>query len=69
MIAFFVKVAQELETENYHDIVRINARKDNVLKLWTYLLELLKGRRGRLELSLQLQHSFQVCCVFNWLRF
>merc|ERR1719288_183380 len=54
-----VAVALELETENYHDIDRINARKDNVLRLWNYLLELLKARRSRLELSLQLQHNFQ----------
>ena len=53
-------VAQELEAENYHDIDRINARKDNVLRLWQYLLELLRARRMRLELSLQLQQNFQV---------
>ena len=52
----------ELEAENYHDIARINARKENVLRLWQYLLELLRARRQRLELSLQLQHSFQVQC-------
>lgn len=34
-------------------------RKDNVLRLWNYLLELLRARRMRLELSLQLQQSFQ----------
>jgi spectrin beta len=54
-----VAVAMELEQENYHDIDRINARKDNVLRLWNYLLELLRARRSRLELSLQLQHNFQ----------
>ena len=54
-----VAVAHELEAENYHDIERINARKDNVLRLWNYLLELLKNRRQRLEMSLQLQHNFQ----------
>ncbi|KAJ8687026.1 hypothetical protein QAD02_022820, partial [Eretmocerus hayati] len=52
-------VSQELEAENYHDIERINARKDNVLRLWNYLLELLRARRSRLELSLQLQQNFQ----------
>ncbi|XP_046599297.1 spectrin beta chain isoform X3 [Neodiprion lecontei] len=52
-------VSQELEAENYHDIDRINARKDNVLRLWNYLLELLKARRVRLECSLQLQQNFQ----------
>ncbi|KAL1138874.1 hypothetical protein AAG570_008936 [Ranatra chinensis] len=54
-----VTVSQELEAENYHDIDRINARKDNVLRLWNYLLELLRSRRSRLELSLQLQQNFQ----------
>ena len=54
-----VAVAQELEAENYHDIERINARRDNVLRLWNYLLELLRRRRFRLETSLQLQHNFQ----------
>ena len=55
-----VAVAKELEAENYHDISRINARKDNVLRLWNYLLELLRARRTRLELSLGLQRIFQV---------
>lgn len=34
-------------------------RKDNVLRLWSYLLELLRARRMRLELCLQLQQNFQ----------
>jgi len=55
-----VAVAQELEAENYHDIERINSRKENVLRLWEYLLELLRARRLRLEASLQLQQGFQV---------
>ncbi|XP_067118326.1 spectrin beta chain isoform X1 [Centruroides vittatus] len=54
-----VAVAQELEAENYHDIDRINARKDNVLRLWNYLLELLRARRTRLEMSISLQQTFQ----------
>lgn len=37
----------------------LSSRKDNVLRLWNYLLELLKARRHRLELSLQLQQNFQ----------
>ena len=55
-----VAVADELKTENFHDIERINKRRDNVLRLWNYLLELLKSRRERMELSLALQHTFQV---------
>ncbi|CAB0004640.1 unnamed protein product [Nesidiocoris tenuis] len=54
-----VTVSQELEAENYHDIERIVARKENVLRLWNYLLELLRDRRNRLEQSLHLQQNFQ----------
>ncbi|XP_074602834.1 spectrin beta chain-like isoform X2 [Brevipalpus obovatus] len=54
-----VAVAQELEAENYHDIYRINARKDNVLRLWSHLLELLRNRRSRLESCMSVQKTFQ----------
>lgn len=54
-----VAVCSELQTERYHDVERVSARRDNVLRLWAYLLELLRARRGRLELSLQLQQNFQ----------
>lgn len=36
-----------------------HSRKANVLRLWNYLLELLRARRMRLELCLQLQQNFQ----------
>ena len=49
-----VAITMKLETENYYDIER-NARKDNVPRLCNFLLELIKTRRSRLELSLQLQ--------------
>lgn len=52
-------VANELDKENYNDQARINARRDNVIRLWDYLLELLRNRRSRLEMSLGLQQSFQ----------
>lgn len=52
-------LAQELEKENYHDQKRILARKDNILRLWSYLLELLRSRRQRLETTLELQKLFQ----------
>ncbi|NXT27258.1 SPTB1 protein, partial [Syrrhaptes paradoxus] len=52
-------VAKELELEGYHDIQRINARKDNILRLWEQLLELLAARRQRLEMNLTLQQLFQ----------
>ncbi|XP_028915128.1 spectrin beta chain, erythrocytic [Ornithorhynchus anatinus] len=53
------KLAQELEQENYHDVKRIKAHKDNILRMWAYLLELLQARRHRLELTLALQKLFQ----------
>ncbi|XP_033733756.1 spectrin beta chain-like isoform X4 [Pecten maximus] len=62
-----VSVATELEQENYHDIDRILARKNNVLRLWNYLLELLRARRMRLELSLNLQRIFQeMLYILDW---
>ncbi|XP_077282982.1 spectrin beta chain isoform X2 [Arctopsyche grandis] len=54
-----VGVCTELQAERYHDVDRISARRDNVLRLWVYLIELLRARRARLELSLQLQQNFQ----------
>lgn len=53
-----VSVASELQQENYHDSERIIARKDNVIKLWNYLLDLLSNRRMRLEKCMTLQHIF-----------
>ncbi|KAG9334206.1 hypothetical protein JZ751_008504 [Albula glossodonta] len=61
-------VARELEAENYHDIKRIAARKDNVVRLWEYLLELLRARRQRLELNLGLQKVFQeMLHIMDWM--
>ncbi|XP_069806965.1 spectrin beta chain, erythrocytic isoform X3 [Dendropsophus ebraccatus] len=58
-IQAIVNVAKELENENYHDIKRINARKDNIVRLWQYLLERLHDRRQRLNMNLELQILFQ----------
>ncbi|KAK7902028.1 hypothetical protein WMY93_018797 [Mugilogobius chulae] len=63
-----VAVARELEAESYHDIKRITARKDNVIRLWEYLLELLKARRQRLEMNLGLQRVFQeMLYIMDWM--
>uniref|UniRef100_A0A8C7WH85 Spectrin beta chain n=1 Tax=Oncorhynchus mykiss TaxID=8022 RepID=A0A8C7WH85_ONCMY len=63
-----VSVAKELEAEKYHDIKRIAARKDNVIRLWEYLLELLKSRRQRLEMNLGLQRVFQeMLYIMDWM--
>ncbi|XP_072896311.1 spectrin beta chain, non-erythrocytic 1-like isoform X2 [Hemitrygon akajei] len=63
-----VDVSQELEAENYHDITRINARKENIMRLWEYLLELLNARRARLEMNLALQKIFQeMLHIIDWM--
>uniref|UniRef100_A0AAQ6IQE6 Spectrin beta chain n=1 Tax=Anabas testudineus TaxID=64144 RepID=A0AAQ6IQE6_ANATE len=63
-----IAVAKELELEHYHDIKRITARKDNVIRLWEYLLELLKARRQRLEMNLGLQRVFQeMLYIMDWM--
>lgn len=63
-----VAVAKELEAESYHDIKRVTARKDNVMRLWEYLLELLKARRLRLEMNLGLQRVFQeMLYIMDWM--
>ncbi|XP_068455690.1 spectrin beta chain, non-erythrocytic 1-like isoform X2 [Clinocottus analis] len=63
-----VSVAKELEVEHYHDIKRVTARKDNVIRLWEYLLELLKARRQRLEMNLGLQRVFQeMLYIMDWM--
>ncbi|XP_058495768.1 spectrin beta chain, non-erythrocytic 1-like isoform X2 [Solea solea] len=63
-----VAVARELEVEHYHDIKRVTARKDNVIRLWEYLLELLKARRLRLEMNLGLQRVFQeMLYIMDWM--
>ncbi|XP_036397627.1 spectrin beta chain, erythrocytic [Megalops cyprinoides] len=67
-IQALVAVSRELESEKYHDTKRINARKDNILRLWDYLLELLKARRGRMEKNLTLQRIFQeMLHIINWM--
>lgn len=42
-------------------------RKENVLRLWNYLLELLLARRVRLELSMAIQRIFhEMVYVLDW---
>ncbi|XP_061600718.1 LOW QUALITY PROTEIN: spectrin beta chain, non-erythrocytic 1-like [Cololabis saira] len=67
-VSAVVSVARELEAESYHDIKRVTARKDNVIRLWEYLLELLKARRLRLESNLGLQRVFQeMLHIMDWM--
>lgn len=63
-----VDISQELESERYHDTKRIDVRKDNILRLWDYLQELLKARRGRLDKNLTLQRIFQeMLYIISWM--
>ncbi|XP_076835341.1 spectrin beta chain, erythrocytic isoform X2 [Brachyhypopomus gauderio] len=63
-----VALSRELEAERYHDAKRIDARKDNILRLWDYLQVLLSGRRSRLEKNLTLQRIFQeMLYIINWM--
>ncbi|CAI9597352.1 unnamed protein product, partial [Staurois parvus] len=51
-------LAQEMESEGYYDICRIAAQKDNILRQWNLLKDLLCSRRKRLERNLALQKIF-----------
>ncbi|CAB1331215.1 unnamed protein product, partial [Coregonus sp. 'balchen'] len=63
-----VAISKELESERYHDAKRIDVRKDNILRLWDYLQELLKARRARLDKNLTLQRIFQeMLYIINWM--
>ncbi|KAM8952646.1 spectrin beta chain, non-erythrocytic 4 [Pelodytes ibericus] len=61
-------LAQEMESEGYYDICRISAQKDNVLRQWSLLKELLRGRRARLEQNLAVQKIFQeMVYMIDWM--
>uniref|UniRef100_A0A672T271 Spectrin beta chain n=1 Tax=Sinocyclocheilus grahami TaxID=75366 RepID=A0A672T271_SINGR len=63
-----VALSKELEAERYHDAKRIDARKDNILRLWDYLQKLLKARRGRLDKNLTLQRIFlEMLHIISWM--
>ncbi|XP_034050754.1 spectrin beta chain, erythrocytic isoform X1 [Thalassophryne amazonica] len=63
-----VDISKELESERYHDFKRIDVRKDNILRLWDYLQELLNARRGRLDKNLTLQCIFQeMLHIISWM--
>uniref|UniRef100_A0A665U3S2 Spectrin beta chain n=1 Tax=Echeneis naucrates TaxID=173247 RepID=A0A665U3S2_ECHNA len=67
-VAAVEAVAKELEAERYHDVRRILARRDNVLRLWEYLKELLVARRERLNAHRDLQRLFQeMRYIMDWM--
>ncbi|XP_035034567.1 spectrin family protein isoform X2 [Hippoglossus stenolepis] len=67
-VAAVEAVAKELEAEGYHDVRRVIARRDNVLRLWEYLKELLVARRERLNAHRDLQRLFQeMRYIMDWM--
>ncbi|XP_069500595.1 spectrin beta chain, non-erythrocytic 4 isoform X1 [Ambystoma mexicanum] len=67
-IQVVVELAQEMESESYYDIKRINAQKDNILRQWNLLTDLLSARRGRLEQNVALQKIFQeMVYMIDWM--
>ncbi|KAK3548732.1 hypothetical protein QTP70_018462, partial [Hemibagrus guttatus] len=63
-----VELAVEMESEGYYDIRRIMARKDNILKQWDLLKELVTARKTRLEKNLALQKTFQeMVYMIDWM--
>uniref|UniRef100_A0A672PDB8 Spectrin beta chain n=1 Tax=Sinocyclocheilus grahami TaxID=75366 RepID=A0A672PDB8_SINGR len=67
-VAAVEAVARELEAEGYHEVRRILARRDNVLRLWEYLKELLAARRERLFAHRDLQRLLQeMSYIMDWM--
>ena len=67
-VAAVEAVAKELEAESYHDVRRVIARRDNVLRLWEYLKELLAARRERLNAHRDLQRLFEeMRYIMDWM--
>ncbi|XP_068436471.1 spectrin beta chain, erythrocytic isoform X2 [Clinocottus analis] len=67
-VQVLVDVSGVLEAERYHDAKRIHVRKDNVLRLWDFLQELLRARRARLHKNLTLQRIFQeMLHIISWM--
>ncbi|XP_071656932.1 spectrin beta chain, non-erythrocytic 4 isoform X2 [Patagioenas fasciata] len=67
-IQVVVELAVEMESEGYYDTKRIGAQRDNVLRQWGLLTELLRARRARLEQHLALQKIFQeMVYMIDWM--
>ncbi|KAG7484753.1 hypothetical protein MATL_G00053400 [Megalops atlanticus] len=67
-VAAVEAVARELEAEGYHEVRRVLARRDNVLRLWEYLKELLAARRERLQAHRDLQRLMQeMRYIMDWM--
>nr|XP_028597620.1 spectrin beta chain, non-erythrocytic 4 isoform X1 [Podarcis muralis] len=67
-IQVVVELAQEMESEGYYDSKRISAQKENILRQWGLLTELVSGRRARLEQNVALQKVFQeMVYMIDWM--
>ncbi|TRZ09083.1 hypothetical protein HGM15179_018024, partial [Zosterops borbonicus] len=67
-IQVVVELALEMEAEGYYDTRRIGAQKDNILRQWALLTELVGARRARLEQNLALQKIFQeMVYMIDWM--
>uniref|UniRef100_A0A803WE02 Calponin-homology (CH) domain-containing protein n=1 Tax=Ficedula albicollis TaxID=59894 RepID=A0A803WE02_FICAL len=67
-IQVVVELALEVESEGYYDTRRIGAQKDNILRQWALLTELVRARRARLEQNLALQKIFQeMVYMIDWM--
>uniref|UniRef100_A0A8C0AQG1 Calponin-homology (CH) domain-containing protein n=1 Tax=Buteo japonicus TaxID=224669 RepID=A0A8C0AQG1_9AVES len=67
-IQVVVELALEMESEGYYDTKRISAQKDNILRQWELLTELVRARRARLEQNLALQKIFQeMVYMIDWM--
>uniref|UniRef100_A0A8V5GXT6 Spectrin beta chain n=1 Tax=Melopsittacus undulatus TaxID=13146 RepID=A0A8V5GXT6_MELUD len=62
------ELALEVAAGGYHDARRVLAHKDNVLRQWALLAELLRARRRRLHQNLALQRVFQeMVHMIDWM--
>ncbi|XP_058051322.1 spectrin beta chain, non-erythrocytic 4 isoform X2 [Ahaetulla prasina] len=67
-IQVVLELAQEVESEGYYDSRRIIAQKDNILRQWGLLTELVSARRTRLEQNIALQKIFQeMVYMIDWM--
>ncbi|XP_027765528.1 spectrin beta chain, non-erythrocytic 4-like, partial [Empidonax traillii] len=67
-IQVVVELALEMEAEGYYDTKRISAQKDNILRQWGLLTQLVAARRARLEQNLALQKIFQeMVYMIDWM--
>uniref|UniRef100_A0A8C6YEN6 Calponin-homology (CH) domain-containing protein n=1 Tax=Naja naja TaxID=35670 RepID=A0A8C6YEN6_NAJNA len=67
-IQVVLELAQEVESEGYYDSRRIIAQKDNILRQWGLLTELVSARRTRLEQNVTLQKIFQeMVYMIDWM--